>query len=144
MVELSSLDFKPRPIDQDFLTKTNEYPENGKHVGHSVRAEGIARLDAENKPYPTKLGIHGTVVAVDWDACIADGGCLEECPTQVFEWALNPGNSELGKDHKIVKGSDEWNKYRTDKADMVREKECIFCMACETLCPTQAIKITPS
>jgi NAD-dependent dihydropyrimidine dehydrogenase PreA subunit len=28
------------------------------------------------------LGIHGTAVAVDWDSCIADGGCIEVCPVQ--------------------------------------------------------------
>jgi NAD-dependent dihydropyrimidine dehydrogenase PreA subunit len=33
--------------------------------------------------------------------------------------------------------------YRTDKADPIREGDCIFCMACETVCPTVAIKITP-
>ena len=144
MVEQSALDFKPKPIDVDFLDKPNEYPKNGEHKGHVVRAEGIQRLDAEGKPYPTKLGIHGTAVAIDWDACIADGGCLDKCPVQVFEWELNPGKWLIGEDHKITKGSEEWNKYRTDKADMVKESDCIFCMACETLCPTHAIKITPS
>ncbi len=143
MVELASLDFKPKPIDRDFLSKSEEYPVNGEHVGHAVRAEGLQRLDAEGKPYPTKLGIHGTEVGVDWDCCIADGGCLDVCPTQVYEWALNLGQMGTGNDHKIEKGSGEWDKYRTDKTDMVREKDCIFCMACETVCPVQAIKITP-
>jgi NAD-dependent dihydropyrimidine dehydrogenase PreA subunit len=143
MVDLSELDFKPKPIDRDFLSKVDEYPVNGEHVGHAVRAEGAERLDNEGKPYPTKLGIHGSEVGVDWDCCIADGGCLDVCPTQVYEWALNPGMIGTGNDHKIEKGSEEWNIYRTDKTDMVREKDCIFCMACETVCPVQAIKITP-
>jgi NAD-dependent dihydropyrimidine dehydrogenase PreA subunit len=141
-VELSALDFKPKPIDVNFLNKPEEYPKNGEHAGHAVRAEGIQRDDAEGKPYPTMLGVHGTSVAVDWDCCIADGGCLDVCPTQVYEWALNPGQMGTGNDHKIERGSEEWNKYRTDKTDMVREKDCIFCMACETVCPVQAIKIT--
>ena len=38
---------------------------------------------------------------------------------------------------------DLFGKYRTDKCDPVRESECIFCMACESVCPTRAIKITP-
>ena len=92
--------------------------------------------------FPTDLGIHGTEVGVDWDCCIADGSCLDVCPTQVYEWALNPGQIGTGKDHPIEKGSAEWDKYRTDKTDMVREQDCIFCMACETVCPVQAIKIT--
>jgi NAD-dependent dihydropyrimidine dehydrogenase PreA subunit len=143
MVNLSELDFKPKPIDRDFLSKPDEYPVNGEHVGHAVRAEGHQRVDNEGKPYPTKLGIHGTQVGVDWDCCIADGGCLDVCPTQVYEWALNPGQMGTGNDDKIEKGSEEWNIYRTDKTDMVREQDCIFCMACEVVCPVQAIKITP-
>lgn len=142
MVDLSVLDFKPKPIDRDFLTKSDEYPINGEHVGHTVRSQGIRRLDADGKPYPTTLGIHGTQVAVDWDCCIADGSCLDVCPTSVYEWALNPGQIGTGKDHKIERGSEEWNVYRTDKTDMVREQDCIFCMACEIACPVQAIKIT--
>ena len=26
------------------------------------------------------LGVHGTMVAVDWDSCYADGACIEACP----------------------------------------------------------------
>jgi NAD-dependent dihydropyrimidine dehydrogenase PreA subunit len=28
------------------------------------------------------LGVHGTMVAVDWDSCYADGACIEACPVQ--------------------------------------------------------------
>jgi NAD-dependent dihydropyrimidine dehydrogenase PreA subunit len=143
LVAITELDFKPKPIDRDFLEKPNEYPLNGQHVGHAVRAEGMQRLDANGTPYPTKLGIHGTAVGVDWDCCIADGSCLDVCPVQLYEWALNPGQIGTGKDKQIEKGTPEWDKYRTDKTDMVREKDCIFCMACEPVCPVQAIKITP-
>ena len=38
MVDLTELDFKPKPIDRDFLSKTDEYPVNGEHIGHDVRA----------------------------------------------------------------------------------------------------------
>ena len=34
------------------------------------------------------------------------------------------------------KGTPEWDTFRTDKSDPVREADCIFCMACETSCPT--------
>ena len=27
-----------------------------------------------------------TMVAVDWDSCVADGACIEACPVQVFQW----------------------------------------------------------
>ena len=32
------------------------------------------------------FGVHGTMVAVDWDSCIADGSCIEACPVNVFQW----------------------------------------------------------
>jgi NAD-dependent dihydropyrimidine dehydrogenase PreA subunit len=46
---------------------------------------------------------------------------------------MNPGNS----------GEDDRLDYR-DKSDPVREVDCIFCMACVTACPTQAIKVDES
>ena len=35
------------------------------------------------------LGVSGTMVAVDWDSCVADGACIEACPVQVFQWYRN-------------------------------------------------------
>ncbi|MDG7040209.1 MAG: 4Fe-4S binding protein [Nitrososphaerota archaeon] len=134
--------FKSKPIDADFLKKPDEYPVTGKHLEHEIRAEGKTRQDAEGKPYPTKLGIHGKSVAVDFDSCIADGACMDVCPVNVFEWLLNPGKSGTGND-KWPLSTDETTKYMTDKADPTRESDCIFCMACETACPVTAIKVTP-
>lgn len=74
---------------------------------------------------PDLLGIHGTAVAVDFDICIADGACVEACPVNVFEWFATPGHPASEK-----------------KADPTRESECIFCMACEVVCPPVAIKVT--
>lgn len=74
---------------------------------------------------PAQLGIHGTAVAVDFDICVADGACVEACPVDVFEWLDTPGHPASEK-----------------KADPAREKECIFCMACQSVCPPKAIKIT--
>ncbi|MCL5804149.1 MAG: ferredoxin family protein [Thermoplasmataceae archaeon] len=143
MVKVETLDYKPKPIDENFQEDKEKYPVTGKHHDHEVRAEGVARMDAEGKPNPTKLGIHGTKVAVDWEACIADGACMDVCPVSLFEWELNQGQSGTGNDKKIDKDKDLYAKYRTDKCDPVRESECIFCMACESVCPTRAIKITP-
>jgi NAD-dependent dihydropyrimidine dehydrogenase PreA subunit len=75
---------------------------------------------------PTKLGIHGTNVAVDWDICTGDGVCIEVCPVTLFDWGDSPGHPTSEK-----------------KSDPARESDCIQCLACETQCPTQAIKITP-
>ena len=141
MVEV---DFKAKPIDPDFLNKPDEYPETGVHYDHKVLGEGRERPDAEGKPYPTKLGIHGAHVAVDWDGCIADGACMDVCPVDVFEWELNPGHKGTGQHKPVDHGTAEYEKYRTDKCDPIRESDCIDCMACETACPTLVIKITPA
>ncbi len=85
----------------------------GHHVWGPINAPGL-------------LGIHGTMVAVDFDTCIADGACIEACPVNVFEWLETLGHPLSEK-----------------KPDPAREPECIACLACETVCPTVAIKITP-
>ncbi len=135
------VDYQTKPIDPDFLNKPDEYPLTGEHQGHKVRAEGKERMDGSGKPCPTKKGIHGTAVAVDFEACIADGVCMDVCPVNVFEWLLNPGNAGTGKDlHPLP--TEQYNQYRTDKSEPIREPDCIFCLACEAGCPTKAIKIT--
>jgi NAD-dependent dihydropyrimidine dehydrogenase PreA subunit len=144
MVDVATLDYKPKAIDGDFLSKSSEYPVTGVHEGHNVRSEGVQRNDANGSPYPTSFGIHGTNVAVDWETCVADGQCTDVCPVNVFAWFLRgDGQGGSGNDVKIEKDSEQWNLYRTDKIDPLREGDCIFCMACETVCPTVAIKITP-
>ncbi|HMG39583.1 MAG TPA: ferredoxin family protein [Nitrososphaeraceae archaeon] len=73
---------------------------------------------------PGQLGIWGTEVTVDFDICVADGACIEACPVNVFEWLDTPGHPASDK-----------------KPFMIREKDCIFCMACENVCPPQCVKI---
>ena len=108
MVDVATLDYKPKPIDGDFLSKTSEYPVTGTHEGHSVRAEGVQRNDANGNPYPTSFGVHGTNVAVDWETCIADGQCTDVCPVNVFAWFLRgDGQGGSGNDVKIEKGSEQ-------------------------------------
>jgi NAD-dependent dihydropyrimidine dehydrogenase PreA subunit len=100
-------------IDQDFEKNRKKVDEHNNHVVWGpVNA-------------PEKLGIHGTIVAVDWDICNADGSCLSACPVTLFEWNDTPGN-----------------KLSEKKADPTRESDCIFCMACVNVCPVQAIKVT--
>jgi NAD-dependent dihydropyrimidine dehydrogenase PreA subunit len=100
------------PIDPDFKSKRTIV---GEHNGHDVWGPV--------EP-PEVLGIHGSVVAVDFDLCIADGACIDACPVGVFEWFDTPGHPASDK-----------------KADPTNESQCIFCLACETVCPPQAIKI---
>jgi NAD-dependent dihydropyrimidine dehydrogenase PreA subunit len=73
---------------------------------------------------PGQLGIWGTEVTVDYDICVADGSCIEACPVNVYEWLDTPGHPASEK-----------------KPFMIREKDCIFCMACENVCPPQCVKI---
>ncbi len=77
-------------------------------------------------PYdaPGQIGVWGTDVCVDFDICIADGACIDACPVNVYEWLDTPGHPSSEK-----------------KPFMIREKDCIFCLACENVCPPQAIKI---
>ena len=73
---------------------------------------------------PGQLGVWGTEVTVDFDICVADGACIEACPVNVYEWLDTPGHPASEK-----------------KPFMIREKDCIFCMACENVCPPQCVKI---
>jgi len=70
------------------------------------------------------MGVWGEYVSVDFDICIADGACIDACPVGVYEWFDSPGNPASEK-----------------KPLMAREPDCIFCLACEGVCPPQAIKI---
>lgn len=100
------------PIDVEFKKKLSI---SGEHKGHPVWGEV--------KP-PTKLGIHGKIVAVDWDLCTGDGECVNVCPVGVFEMVDTPGHPASDK-----------------KSDPVNEAQCIFCLACEAVCPAQCIKV---
>jgi len=100
------------PIDTSFKSKRQKA---GKFKGISVWGP----VDS-----PGQLGIWGDSVAVDFDICIGDGACIEACPVNVYEWLETPGHE----------GSEK-------KPFMAREKDCIFCLACENVCPPQAIKI---
>jgi len=95
------------------------------------------------------LGVSGTMVAVDWDSCVADGACIEACPVQVFQWYRTekdiPAKDIVGQTFEGT-GSDvkDERKDLTDKADPIREHDCIWCMACVSVCPPQAIIVDQS
>ena len=95
------------------------------------------------------LGVSGTMVAVDWDSCVADGACIEACPVQVFQWYRTekdiPAKDVVGQTFEGT-GSDikDERKDLTDKADPIREHDCIWCMACVSVCPPAAIKVDQS
>jgi NAD-dependent dihydropyrimidine dehydrogenase PreA subunit len=150
------------------MTIDPDFPKNHKVVGKHSTSDGDythlvwgpGRADAESSTnkevqdaYKTRgeeyvpLGIHGTFVAVDWDSCISDGACIEACPVQVYQWyrseqdvpaieMVNAVSEGTGDD-----SNREGRKDYTDKPDPIREKACIWCMACVTVCPTTSIKV---
>ena len=76
---------------------------------------------------PETLGIHGSHVAVDYDICVADGACLENCPVDVFTWVDTPGHPASER-----------------KVEPTREDQCIDCMLCVDICPVDAIDVDGS
>ncbi len=152
-------------IDESFYKNLKPFK---KHHDHYVWGPGKIGAAAEDQNAKTAyeragkpikpLGVHGTYVAVDWDdciglsscrwicslrehiklrceicqneSCVLEGACLWVCPTIVFEWAKNSEQS-----------AHDGKRDFTEKADPIREADCIFCMVCVDECPTNAILI---
>ena len=150
------------PIAEDFpeglkpLGKINHSDGEHYHVMWGPgRVDQAASNDEVKAAYAAKneelvpLGVSGTMVAVDWDSCIADGACIEACPVQVFQWYRTekdvPAKDIVGQSFEGT-GSTEKDQRTdyTDKADPIREHDCIWCMACVSVCPPQAIKVDQS
>lgn len=110
---------KPGPIDPEYkahMVSTSPFTVPGNK--YTIKTWGRAGTDNKN------MGVWGEFVSVDYDICVADGGCIEACPVSVYEWFDTPGNVASEK-----------------KPLMARELDCIFCLACQGVCPPQAIKI---
>ncbi len=118
---------------------------DGSKVETLADADVVAAYAARGEEQ-VPLGVSGTMVAVDWDSCVADGACIEACPVQVFQWYRTekdiPAKDVVGQTFSGT-GSDikDERKDLTDKADPIREHDCIWCMACVSVCPPQAIKV---
>ena len=108
---------KPGPIDVEYKSKM-KLSAGYDAAGYTIKTWG--RRGTSNGI----MGVWGEFVSVDYDICIADGGCIEACPVGVYEWFDTPGNPASDK-----------------KPLMSKEPDCIFCLACEGVCPPQAIKI---
>ena len=110
---------KPGPIDVEYKS---HMPST---VPYTVSAnKNIIKTWGRQGTDNGVMGVWGEFVSVDFDICIADGACIEACPVDVYEWFDSPGNPASEK-----------------KPLMAREPDCIFCLACEGVCPPQAIKI---
>lgn len=118
----------------------------GRDDAEASKDEKVRSAYAARNEELVPLGISGTMVAVDWDSCVADGACIEACPVQVFQWyrtekdipAIDAINETFEGTGSSVK---EERKDYTDKADPIKEHDCIWCMACVSVCPPQAIKV---
>lgn len=108
---------KPGPIDIEYKSKIKQ-TSSFSAPEHTIKTWG--RRGSTN----AIMGVWGEFVSVDYDICVADGGCIEACPVSVYEWFDTPGNPASEK-----------------KPLMSKEPDCIFCLACEGVCPPQAIKI---
>ena len=110
-------------IDKNFMST---YAKVATHDGDDEPIQIWAK-DAESYGGvgSDKLGIWGSIVAVDFDICVADGACIEACPVDVYDWIDTPNHPASDK-----------------KAIMVREPDCIICRACEEVCPVVAVLIT--
>ncbi len=108
---------KPGPIDVEYKSKIPASPVYSAS-GYTIKTWG--RKGTDNKV----MGVWGEFVSVDFDICIGDGACIDACPVGVYEFFDTPGNSASGK-----------------KPLMSKEPDCIFCLACEGVCPPKAIKI---
>lgn len=110
---------KPGPIDVEYKSHVKpSAPYKVPSNGNMIKTWG--RRGSGNQ----RMGVWGEFVSVDFDICVADGACIDACPVNVYEWFETPGNP----------GSEK-------KPLMAREPDCIFCLACEGVCPPKAIKI---
>ena len=121
----------------------------GREGQEAATNDEVKAAYAARKEELVPLGVSGTMVAVDWDSCVADGACIEACPVQVFQWYRTekdiPAKDVVGQTFEGT-GSTEKDQRTdySDKADPVREHDCIWCMACVSVCPPQAIKVVQS
>ena len=70
------------------------------------------------------LVIHGDIVGVDFSLCYCCEKCITTCPVNVFDTF-----------------TDELNR---SVVDPVNDSDCILCLACEIVCPVDAISIERS
>ena len=101
------------------MTIDPNFEENREHEGQEHDGD-VGAADAQF------LRRVGRPPDVDFDICIADGACLEDCPVDVFEWVDTPDHPES-----------------EIKANPTSEDQCIDCMLCVDVCPVDAVDVDP-
>lgn len=92
----------------------NKLKVSGSHCGHAVWTS------TSDKAWT----IHGTLVGVDLRTCTGCLKCIGACPTAVLvPWTIGSGKQVV---------------------DPANEMECMACLACEVVCPVDAINIQRS
>ena len=150
------------PIKEDFCHDKKPIGKimhaDGEHYHFVWPSQGLVEASKDEKVLAAykangekmeKIGVSGTMVAVDWDSCVGDGACIEACPVQVFQWYRTekdiPAKKAINETFEGTGSSvKEERKDYSDKADPIREHDCIWCMACVSVCPPQAIKVDQS
>ena len=136
-------------IKRDAARTKNSIANRPGNLKEASKNEDVMKAYKSRGEEIVPLGVSGTTVAVDWDSCVADGACIEACPVQVFQWYRTekdiPASKVAGETFQGL-GSSVKNERKdfTDKADPIREHDCIWCMACVSVCPPQAIKVDQS
>ena len=122
------------------------WPVNTGKDGAAFSDDEVKAAYADHGEDQVELGVHGSMVAVDWDSCIAAGSCMSVCPVQTFQWYRTeqdiPAADCLDKtfDGTGLTEQDE-RLDKSDKSMPIREHDCTVCMACQEACPTGAILI---
>ena len=97
---------KPGPIDVEYKSKMKPSASYAAPE-HTIKTWG--RKGTSNGI----MGVWGEFVSVDYDICVADGGCIEACPVNVYEW--------FDTHQEIL--------HQRRKPLMSKEPDCIFCLA---------------
>jgi len=150
------------PIKEDFCHDKKPIGKimhaDGEHYHFVWPSQGLVEASKDEKVLAAykangekmeKIGVSGTMVAVDWDSCVGDGACIEACPVQVFQWYRTekdiPAKKAINETFEGTGSSvKEERKDYSDKADPIREHDCIWCMACVSVCPPQAVLVDQS
>ena len=134
------------PIKEDFCKDKEPIGKithsDGEHFHWVWPSQGLAEASKDeevlaaykkNGEKMEPIGVSGTMVAVDWDSCVADGACIEACPVQVFQWyrteknvpaleAIKETFAGTGSSVKEERGGEAWLTAFDERPPLARLK----------------------